>query len=232
MYSDSKYAFRSSENYTIWSANLEKELDFGRDFLIGKKASADTIERARYYFSKIVKLQGKKRLAFKLTGPAKVEYLHSIFPDARFVRIHRNPVPTVSSLLKSTFWDDLGAKKLWWTGAYSEDELKFAEKHKDNPIALTTIQTKKVSDVTDMEIEKLGVDVLNVLYDEFTQKPAETIKSILEYLDLSMDNQCFNYFKTNKIYNKHKKDEDYFNQKELKLIYDIYGQVSIVKSTT
>lgn len=226
IYSNAKYAFRSSENYTIWSKNLEQDLDFGRDFLLGKKASPAKIEHARDYFSKVVKLQGKKRLAFKLTGPAKIEYLQSIFPDAQFVRILRNPVPTVSSLLKSTFWGDLGAKKLWWTGVYTDEEIKFAQEYVDNPIALTAIQTKKVSDITEMEIKKLGLDVLEVMYDDFTRSPEQVIATILKHVDLPYDKRCFDYLKKNKIYNKNKKDEDYFEQHNLELIRAIYNQES------
>lgn len=227
IYSQHKYAFRSSENYTIWSQNLEKELDFGRDFLIGQRASEDTVKRARDYFEKIVRYQRKKRLAFKLTGPAKIEYLLSIFPDAQFVRIHRNPVPTVSSLIKSDFWEDLGATKLWWTGVYSDEEKQFAERNVGNRVAITALQTKKVSNITDMEIEKTGVDVLDVRYTDFIQSPEETIGSILNHLNLSKDPRCFEYFKKNKIYNKNKTDEDYFDSKDLETIYSIYADVSL-----
>lgn len=223
IYSQHKYAFRSSENYNIWSQNLEQKLDFNRDFLINKRASEKTIINARKYFTKVVKCQKKKRLAFKLTGPAKIEYLQSIFPDAQFVRINRDPVPTISSLLKSTFWGDLGAKKLWWTGAYTNEEKEFAKKNIEDPIVLTALQIKKVSEVTDKEIEKTGIDVMDVNYHDFIQEPEKVIIEILNHLDLSLDNRCLNYFKKNKIYNKNKSDKDYFGIDDLNKIYEIYS---------
>ncbi len=227
VYGRQKWAFRSSENYNIWSYNLEQKLDFGRDFLVGEMATEETKKKARRYFEKVVKYQNKKRLAFKLTGPAKIEYLLSIFPDAQFVRIHRNPVSTISSLIKSTFWGDLGAKKLWWTGVYSNEEKAFANDHIDDPIVLTALQIKKVSEITTKEIEKTGIQVLDVQYAKFIQDPEKTIAGILEHLDLSRDRRCIDYFKKNKIYNRNKTDEDYFNAQDLKKIYDIYSMKSV-----
>ena len=151
-----------------------------------------------------------------------MEYLTSIFPDAQFIRIHRKPIPTVSSLLKIGFWGERGEKKLWWTGPYTQEELEWAEKHKDDPIALTAFQIKKVSDVTDEEVNKLNVDVLDVQYIDFVKDPEQVIKQILDHTNLSYDDACFDYMKRNKIFNRNKKDEDYFPTKDLETIRQIY----------
>jgi hypothetical protein len=47
---------------------------------LDEKATQHEIKRIRSFLSKQVKYQGKKRLIMKFTGPARLEYLTSIFP--------------------------------------------------------------------------------------------------------------------------------------------------------
>lgn len=110
-----RYTFRSGENYPMWEAITEDHINFGRGFLLDTKASPENADYIREFFSKIVRKQGKKRLAIKITGPSRIGYLASIFPDAQFVYIRRNPIPTISSLLKVPFWKSLGYNRLWWS---------------------------------------------------------------------------------------------------------------------
>ena len=218
----SRITFRTGENYTVWKEITEDHIDFSRGFLLDTKASEESIKFIRNYFKKVVRGQGKRRLAFKITGPSRLEYLLSIFPDAKLIRIHRKPIPTISSLLKIGFWPERGYKQLWWTGAYSEEEKKWAEAHKTDKVAMTAFQTKKIVEVTDKEIKKLGVKVHDVQYSDFIENPSKVIAGILDYAGLSQDEACFDYFKKNKIYNQNKKPEDYFATEDLKTIKRIY----------
>jgi len=218
-----RYVFRNEENYAMWDRLAGDTIDFSFGFLIDTKATRESAQRIRKYFKKLVKRQGKKRLAFKITGPSRLEYLLSIFPDAKLVRIHREPIPTISSLLKVHFWQDKGAKKLRWKGAYSEDEIEWVQQHKLDPVAMTAFQLKKIIDTTDEEIKKLGVDVFNVQYGSFLKNPQDTIKSILEYTCLTHDKACYNYFVKNKVYNRNKQDNDYFEADDLDTIRKIFA---------
>ena len=216
--------FRTSENYPMWNDIVENHIDFARGFLLDTKAGVESVMFIRKFFSQIVRYQGKRRLAFKITGPSRIEYLSSIFPDAQFIRIHRKPVPTVSSLMKVKFWGPLGERRLWWTGPYSEHEKQWAAEHKDDPIALTAFQTKKIIDVTDAEIAKTKVDVLDVQYSDFVRNPEDTVKKILDYVGLHHDKSVFDYFSKNKIYDQNKKDEDYFGPEDLATIRQVYSE--------
>ncbi|MFS4448797.1 sulfotransferase family protein [Maribacter sp. 2307UL18-2] len=213
-----RIVFRTSENYGMWREITESEIDFSRGFLLDTGASDESVAFLRSYFRDIVRKQGKRRLAFKTTGPSRIEFLLSIFPDAQFVRIHRKPIPTVSSLLKSSFWEPLGEKQLWWTGAYSDEEKHWAQANQNDPVAMTAFQIKKVADVTDYEIDKMKADVFDVHYQDFVQDSEDTIRKILEYTGLPEDKGCMSYFIKNKIYNRNKKDEEYFEAKDLETI--------------
>src|SRR5699024_6325817 len=108
-----KYIFKPAESYRFWDSVTEK--DFVRGFLYREKVSDQKREQIRSLFSGIVKYQNRERLAFKITGPSRLGYLHSIFPDAEFVFIKRKPLPNIRSMLKVDFYQDRKFK-LWWHG--------------------------------------------------------------------------------------------------------------------
>ena len=170
----------------------------------------------------MVKKQGKKRLAFKITGPGRIGYLKSIFPDAQFIRIHREPAATVRSLLKVPFWEERGKKELWWQGQYTDAEKKWAEDHRSDPIGLTAFQIKKVVEVTDQEIRETEASVLDIKYSDFVKEPQKIIRDILEYCQLSEDQGCFDYFKENTIFDQNTRKDSFFDEAELQRIEEIF----------
>ena len=210
------------EAYRMWKLITPDDIDFGRDFLLDRRADPESRESIRRFFSKVVKKQGKKRLTFKITGPGRIGYLKSIFPDALFIRIHREPAATVRSLLKVPFWEQRGKKELWWQGPYTEAEKKWAEDHRSDPIGLTAFQIKKVVDVTDREVQDTSATVLDVQYGDFVKEPEKTIDCILNFCQLSKDEGVFDYFRENKIFDQNIRKESFFDESELRRIDEIF----------
>jgi hypothetical protein len=120
----------------------------------------------------------------KFTGPARMEYLTSIFPDAIFVSITREPIATVRSWLEVGFWQTKGINRLWWTGAYTTEEEAEAEKLKNDPALITAFQYKKLMETTKMEAGKLGVPLLEMRYEDFVKDPDSFIKKIMKFVQL------------------------------------------------
>ena len=218
-----RYTFRPVEAYTMWNTITDDGVNFSRDFLLNKKASPEKVLFLRKYFKEMVKNQGRKRLSFKITGPSRMEYLLSIFPDANFVNLRREHVPVISSFIKVGFWGSRGMDKLWWQGAYSPEELEWANTHSDNPVALTALQIKKVIDCTEYEKEKMKPIYYEAHYKDFVQRPKEVVDGILSFLELSPDKACDSYLKQNKIVNRNKKDSEYFTNEELNMINSIFS---------
>ena len=127
------FLFNPVEHYNFWEYITGKRIDFSRGFLLDEKATSDEIKRARAFLNKQVKYQGRKRLIMKFTGPGRLEYLTSIFPDALVVNIIREPVATVRSWLEVGFWQRMGIDKLWWRGSYTPEEIAYADTIKDKP---------------------------------------------------------------------------------------------------
>lgn len=213
-----RIAPKPSEGYPIWKHLLGDEIDFSRGFLLDKKASEEKIKFVRDYYGKMVKFQNRKKLAFKITGPSRLEFLLSIFPDAKIVNITRQEIPTISSFLKVDFWKNRGDNQLWWLGAYSKKEMEWVEMNKKNPIAITTLQIKKIKEITKKEIEKLKPDYFELAYEDFVEQPGIEINKILNFLQLEDDNSCSLALKELNIINRNYPNSKYFSEKELILI--------------
>jgi hypothetical protein len=175
---------RPAEAYPFWEKVTRDEIDFSRGFLLNATATEDERKTIRNKVHTIVKRQGKKRFSMKITGPARISYIKSIFPDAIFINVIRDPVYTVKSLLNVPFWADNGLKRLWWTGAYSEQELKLHEQNKSDQIWGTAFQVHKIMQTTQCEASECGVRMLTIKYEDFVSDPRKTIEGILQYANL------------------------------------------------
>jgi len=216
-----KFIFRRTEAYNMWEYLSGPDVDFSRDYLLNQKASNDRIEFIHTYFQKMLKYQKRKRLAFKLTGAPRIGYLLSIFPDARFVIFKRDIIPTISSFLKVDFWKEKGYNQIWINGAYSDEEIEFADTLKDQPVLINALQIRKMYEVMNVECEAYKPEHIFVSYEKFVTEPGNTIKNILSFLELSEDKDCFDYLKNKTIINRNKQKEEYFNKNEIKNIEKI-----------
>jgi hypothetical protein len=176
--------FNPIERYNFWEHITGKRIDFSRGFLMNEKATPDEVKRIRSFLNKQVKYQGKKRLIMKFTGPARLEYLTSIFPDAVIVNVIRDPVATVRSWLEVGFWQRMGIDKLWWLGAYTPDEIAYSETIKDKPALITALQYKKLMETTQQEIDKLGLKVYECRYEDFVKDPKNFIDKMMDFMQL------------------------------------------------
>lgn len=175
--------FRPIERYDFWEAVTGKRIDFSRSFLLNEKATAEEREHIRTFFAKMVKYQKRKRLAIKITGPARMEYLMSIFPDAQFVNITREPVAIVRSWME-IYWNEQITNQLWWQGAYSDDELKKAQELSGNKFLFAAFQYKKLMETTQQEIDKMQPDIYTTSYEEFVKDPGVFTKNLMSFLKL------------------------------------------------
>ncbi len=176
--------FNPIERYNFWEKVTGPRIDFSRGFLLNTTATEEERTYIRSFLAKQVKYQGRKRLIMKFTGPARLEYLSSIFPDAIFVNIVREPIATVRSWLEVGFWQTKGINRLWWTGAYSPQEEREAEKLKNDPALITAFQYKKLMETTAYEIEKLGLQVYESHYENFVKDPHTFIHKLMDHMHL------------------------------------------------
>lgn len=175
--------FRPIERYDFWEAVTGKRIDFSRSFLLNEKATPEEQEHIRTFFARMVKYQKRKRLAIKITGPARMEYLMSIFPDAQFINIQRDPVATIRSWME-IYWNEQITNQLWWQGAYTEAELKKAEELSSNKFLFAAFQYRKLMEATQQEIEKVHPDIYTTSYEDFVKDPQAFVKNLMDFVHL------------------------------------------------
>ncbi len=222
-----KFLFKPAEAYTFWEYLTGPSINFSKGFLINDHATEIDIIKIHSAFNKLVNYQCKRRLACKITGPARMAYLTSIFPDAVFINIVRDPLPTINSWLNVDFWQDKGKHQLWWTGAYSKKEEEWAAANADKPELLAAMQYRKLQDVTATEIKTNIGQCLTVRYEDFVKNPAITVNTILDFADLKKSKQVEDYLSGINIYDQnktktaaHSEDSDKPYMATLKMILD------------
>jgi hypothetical protein len=197
--------FNPIERYNFWEHITGKRIDFSRGFLLNEKATEEEAKHIRSFLAKQVKYQGKKRLIMKFTGPARLEYLTSIFPDALIVNVIREPVATVRSWLEVGFWQRMGINKLWWRGAYSPEEIAYAETIKDKPALITALQYKKLMQTTHDEIAKLNLNVYECRYEDFVKDAKNFIYKMTEFMQLSPSKKVDAYLENMIVHNRNER---------------------------
>ena len=185
---------------------MKGEVDFNRSFLLDQNPSEELKKRVDDYFSKMIKMQGKNRLGFKITGPSRISFLKNIFPDAKFIWIKRNFFAVLHSFLNVNFWKNKGYAQLWFYDAFTNQEKDYALKFKNDPIMLTAIQLKKIINITEYEINQKNPDIITVQYESFLDNPINSLKFILDFSELPYDKACEHYIRKN---HKKKNKKDY-----------------------
>lgn len=215
------YMFRPSEANAFWKHITKPETNFLYNFLLNMRVSDSDKKRIRDIFQKLVKYQQRERLAFKITGPGRIGYLKSIFPDAVFIEITREPFANVRSLLKVPFWRDRGMYKLWWQGAYTELEQKSALEWKENPALVTAMQYAKIREKTLEEVRLHKAEFYSFSYENFVQDPENLISKILSVTGLEANNSINKYLKSLKIHERNVNAFESFDKKDQSQLNEI-----------
>jgi hypothetical protein len=199
-----------AEAYPFWERLSRDEIDFSRGFLLGDVATTDEKKKIRAAFANLVKAQGRKRLALKTTGPGRIGYLQSIFPDAIFINVIRDPAATVRSLLNVPFWKDLGMHRLWWTGAYSETEKKYYQTIRHDAKLSTGFQLEKILCTTQLEAEQCKANVVTIHYEDFVANPSVSVKQILSISGLPSSKWINRKLETTPVQNRNRIQQSQF----------------------
>ncbi|MEP6466259.1 MAG: sulfotransferase [Parafilimonas sp.] len=216
-----RYAFKPAEAYSFWNYISHLPVKFSHNFLLHQRADSNDKQRIRKIFEKLVKYQKRKRLAFKITGPGRVSYLHSIFPDAIFIEITRDPWANIRSLLKVPFWKSRGMHQIWWQGAYTENEEKIAQSLKNRPALITAMQYCKIRQTTAEEATMNKVELHSFAYDDFIKNPKQVLSQILEVAGLQNCSSIDKYLDMNKIYNRNENSSEFFTSEDQSAIQEM-----------
>ena len=183
----------TDEAFTFWKWYGGEKMLWS--YLIDQAADAAERERLVNSLRTILSCQDKKRFFTKFTGPPRIHYLNSLFADAYFIHVIRDPRATVSSLLKVSFWRQQGGlENPWWRDGLSADEIRKWHDTGKSPAALAAVQWNRIVELAHQERELLDPShYLEVRYEDFTDAPHDILSSVFQSIDLPDSVQAHKY---------------------------------------
>ena len=172
------------EAYQFWDHYTGRE--FSREYLLEVAADRETRNRVRTAVRKILQWQGRGRFAAKLTGPSRIRFLTSIFPNAQFVHVIRDGRAVVHSLLRVGFWREKGGYEApFWHGGLPEESIAEWEASGRDPAVLAAVQWKAIVLLTRREAEALPEGrYTEVRYEEFIGAPHRELSRLNVFCSL------------------------------------------------
>jgi Sulfotransferase family len=215
------------ECYPAWEVCCGKK--FRTDYLINAKASQAERDKAIGLVLDVMRYQGKSRFATKITGPTRMCYLDSIFPDALYVHVVRDGRAVVNSLMKIEFWKEGGGyEKPWWQGGLSEEDMEVYRRHDKSPLVLAAIQWRRIMTIARQEAAAIDPRrYIEIRYEDTLQQPFATLDRIIEFSQLKHSEKVHDYIKTKSSL----KDMNFKFSKDLKggdisLLNEVLGDVN------
>lgn len=174
----------SCESYIIWRQCCGEK--FSKEYLLGQTATEEEKRSIRKYVATLLRYQGKKRFFTKFTGPPRIHYLRSIFPDACFIHVIRDSRAVTSSLLQVPFWKKgEGLIKPWWQNGMTENDLREWDAAGKSATALAAVQWKRVVELAWEESRALPENAyLEIRYEDFVADPHRSIKRVFLHFGL------------------------------------------------
>jgi hypothetical protein len=173
-----------TEHYGLWRQCCGQK--FPRTFLLGVQATEREKRLLNSKVAKTLRLQGKERFAAKLTGPARIGYLSSVFSDALFVHIVRDPRAVVDSLMRVALWrDTFKYREPAWSGGLTDADIEDWHAADDSPVALAAIEWRAVLERAREEAASLEPDrYVETRYEDFVADPHAFLESVFAFCRL------------------------------------------------
>lgn len=178
-----------NEAYSFWERCCGEK--FRNDFLLDTEATPQEVACVRRRVGTILRYHGKPRFAAKLTGPGRIRYLSSIFPDARFVHVVRDGRAVVHSLLNVAFWQERNRMHApAWSNGLGTDDFADWERHGRSPLALAAIQWRRVVETIRQEAAELASDrYAETAYEQFVREPHRVLQGISSFCALPLSHR-------------------------------------------
>lgn len=182
----------SVEAFPVWKQYLGDKILW--DYLVHQTATKSEKYRIRKVIKRILLLQGKSRFFAKFTGPPRIHYLSSIFPNAYFVHVLRDPRAVVSSLLRIPFWTEGGGLRApWWQNGLGQDYIEEWIECSRSPAALAAVQWKRIIEVGQHEGALQNSRYIELRYEEFVRDPDEALEGLFPRINLTFSKNVKRY---------------------------------------
>jgi hypothetical protein len=184
-----------SEAYGVWERYCGERFLF--DFLRDQQATPSEAREMRELVEKLLRYQRKARFATKITGPARIAYLSSIFPDARFVHVVRDGRAVVRSLLDAHFWGGTWREgEVAWSGGLTDEDLGQWRARDQAPLALAALQWRAIIRSARDEARRLaGERYAELRYEDFVAAPEAALDEMAEFCGLPVSAEAHEFLR-------------------------------------
>jgi len=216
-----------SEANPVWFRHCGEK--FLWEYLNKEKATAEELDNITSCITKVLQYQQKSRFFTKFTGPPRIHYLDSIFRDAYFIHVIRDPRAVVSSLFKATFWKEGGGLvRPWWRRGLTDNDIEQWEASDRSPVVLNAVQWRRVVELTWEEKESiLSERYLEIRYEDFVEEPHEALSMVFEKVGLKDSNVSHRYVSSiGGLINMNYKYREHLRVEEIAMIEKITGQTA------
>ena len=173
------------EAYRFWEEYLP---GFSRRDAPQTAADVDPsgIEPVRRATSRVLRFQGRERLLVKVTGWSRIAYFDRIYPDARFVCLHRDPRSIVSSWIKAGWLDVTSAPGTagWQWGAVPEAYLAVWEDLGGGPVLSTALKIRLDLDDIAANGAMFPDRFHQLTYEELISDPEPALRRLCQFAEL------------------------------------------------
>ncbi len=185
-----------AEAYETWASVCGEKIRF--DWLLDARASDSERVAARRLVLDVLRWAGKRRFAAKFTGPPRIGYLASLFPDAIFVHVMRDGRAVARSLLNVDFWRDTPRlHEPAWRGGPPETHLDLWRSLGRSPLALAALQWRFAIETARRESAALGPGQYHELrYEDFLRSPETIVTRMLDACALAPDPRVLRFLHT------------------------------------
>jgi len=213
------------EAYKFWESCCGTKFRF--DYLLGTKACYEEKTCVRKAVRKLFDYQKGIRFITKITGPGRIGYINSIFPDAQFVHVIRDGRAVINSLHNVNFWVQRGGlKKPWWENGLTDEDLDCWHNYGESSYVLAALQWRRIILLTRKEAKEIAAEkYIEIKYEDFIRNPDKKIDELFQFCFLSPDNSAHDYLRTFRIKSMNYKYRSSIPENELKVIEVIMKDV-------
>ena len=127
----------------------------------------------------------RPRLLCKITGWPRIGFLHTIFPNAKFITVIRDGRAVASSSLRVHFWNGWLGPDNWGWGPLSADQSERFRAHGSSFVALAGLQWEILMDAYEAARRSIPVDrVMEIRYEELCADPVNVMRAACEFAQL------------------------------------------------
>jgi sulfotransferase family protein len=175
---------KHDEAYTLWNNVFPGFAKPFRD-LVEDDVTPYVRQRFRSVVDEIAQYQGKNRFIAEYSGWSRIEFLKSIFPDARFIHIVRDGRAVAHSYLNVPWWRGWEGVYAWQWGTPNGEIKEMLSRYHHSFLALAAVNwLLLVNNICEKARSLREGDFLSVRYEDLVEDPRREAFRCIEFCGL------------------------------------------------